>query len=168
MVSGQLASRKLDTSRAQTSLHPALENSKVHKYPRRSTLDTSFRDFRARPRISTDHARTTHQQDQQWPCSRTRWPALHTHYAHYIHHPQPISSVVKCVFVLQDASVAKGRSTRRSLASHSAQKAGNEDLPCYLGSLGGLTSAVVTDRYKPVLCRSHGGAANVWATTLLV
>ena len=59
MVSGQLASHNLDTSRAQTRLQPALENPKAHIYPRRKTFDTPFRDLQPRPRIFADHADDT-------------------------------------------------------------------------------------------------------------
>jgi hypothetical protein len=42
MVSGQLASRNLDTNRAQTRLQPALENPKAHIYPRRRDIRHVF------------------------------------------------------------------------------------------------------------------------------
>ena len=167
MVSGQLASRYLDTSRAQARLQPALENPKPQIYPLRRTFHTSFSDFQPRPRIFPDHADDT-TTDERWHCFRAQWLALQILYAHYIHHSQPISSVVKCIFFLQDPPTAEGGSTRRSiLTSLPEQKAGYEDLPRYLGSLGASTCALVIGRYKLNLYRSHGEASNAWAITLL-
>ncbi len=86
MVSGQLASHNLDTSRAQTSLPPALGNLKAHIFPRRRTLDTPFRGFQPRPRIFADHA-DDNTKTERWHCLRAQWLALHTLYALYIHQP---------------------------------------------------------------------------------